>query len=268
MAANDSGNLYTPPTTGDEQAPLTGETPRRSAFRPINSAAAPTASPTAAPTASPAAAPTAARPAATSSAFQWTPTQSAPAAAAAAVATAPPTTLPQPGVAAPTNPAPASGTDSSGAFSVGVDKFKGFAVRAKNSLTEGDDLAASTKRGGPRKARVLVSRIDPWSVLKMGFLLSIALGIMVVVAVFVLWNALNEFGLFTLIDQWVTKLFSPSENPVDIAKIFELNKVMSAAILVSVMNVVLLTALSTIAAFLYNTVSSVVGGVYVTLTDD
>jgi hypothetical protein len=31
---------------------------------------------------------------------------------------------------------------------------------------------------------------------------------------------------------------------------------------------VLLTALSTIAAFLYNTVSSVVGGVYVTLTDD
>ena len=43
---------------------------------------------------------------------------------------------------------------------------------------------------------------------------------------------------------------------------------MSAAILVSVMNVILLTALSTIGAFLYNTVSSVVGGVYVTLTDD
>jgi len=157
--------------------------------------------------------------------------------------------------------------DNSGAFSVGVDKFKGFAVRAKNSLTEGDDLAASAKRGGPRKARVLVSRIDPWSVLKMGFLLSIALGIMIVVAVFVLWNALNEFGLFALANQWIDKLF-PDGQPVDITKIFELNKVMSATILVSVMNVILLTALSTIAAFLYNTVSSVVGGVYVTLTDD
>ena len=185
------------------------------------------------------------------------------------------TTRPQPGVtqpganqpAAPVAPAPASG-DSTGAFSVGVDKFKGFAIRAKNSLTEGDDLTASTKRGGPRKARVLVSRIDPWSVLKMGFLLSIALGIMVVVAVFVLWNALNEFGLFTLINDWIAKLFTPADNPVNIKKILELNKVMSAAILVSVMNVILLTALSTIAAFLYNTVSSVVGGVYVTLTDD
>ena len=148
-----------------------------------------------------------------------------------------------------------------------MDKVKGFAVRAKNSLTEGDDLTASNKRGGPRKARVLVSRIDPWSVLKIGFLLSIAVGIMMVVAVFVLWNALNSFGLFTLINGWVAKLFE-GEQPIDITKIFELNKVMSATILVSVMNVVLLTALSTVAAFLYNTVSSVVGGVYVTLTDD
>jgi len=169
----------------------------------------------------------------------------------------------------PTAPAqtPSGDDESQGAFSVGVDKVKGFALRARNSLREGDDLAASSKRGGPRKARVLVSRIDPWSVLKIGFLLSIAIGIMMVVAVFVLWNALNSFGLFSLIDTWVAKLFE-GEQPIDITKIFELNKVMSATILVSVMNVILLTALSTIGAFLYNTVSSVVGGVYVTLTDD
>lgn len=260
MAANDSGNLYTPPTAGADSAPATAETPRRSAFRPINSTAAPTAAPSATPaqTRPPSAAP-----------FQWNasaPTAQAPAAApaagvaAAGVATAPPATR-------PANPAPTSDGDSAGAFSVGVDKVKGFAVRAKNSLTEGDDLTASNKRGGPRKARVLVSRIDPWSVLKIGFLLSIAVGIMMVVAVFVLWNALNSFGLFTLINEWVAKLFE-GEQPIDITKIFELNKVMSATILVSVMNVVLLTALSTVAAFLYNTVSSVVGGVYVTLTDD
>ena len=65
----------------------------------------------------------------------------------------------------------------------------------------------------------------------------------------------------------MTKLFE-GEQPIDIKKIFELNKVMSATILIAVMNVIILTALSTIAAFLYNTVSSVVGGVYVTLTDD
>lgn len=262
MAANDSGNLYTPPT-GTEAAPVTAETPRRSAFRPINSSPAPTAAPA---QTQPAAAP-----------FQWAPATTAPAQSAPATAatqtptrsSAPttPATRPVANPVAPAKPDQASDHEGAGAFSVGVDKVKGFALRAKNSLTEGDDLSASAKRGGPRKARVLVSRIDPWSVLKIGFLLSIAIGIMTVVAVFVLWNALNEFGLFALVDQWVAKLFE-GEQPVDITKIFELNKVMSATILVSVMNVVLLTALSTISAFLYNTVSSVVGGVYVTLTDD
>jgi len=260
MAANDSGNLYNPPTLGGEAAPVTAETPRRSAFRPINSAA--TAPPAAAPSATAPAA--ASAPATQQSSFQrtFTPTQSAPTAAPTAP-TRPPVTAP---VSNPTPQAPVT-DESTGAFSVGVDKVKGFAVRAKNSLTEGDDLAASGKRGGPRKARVLVSRIDPWSVLKIGFLLSIAIGVMIVVAVFVLWNALNEFGMFSLIDSWVGKLFD-GEQPVNIMSVVELNKVMSAAILVSVVNVVLLTALSTIAAFLYNTVSSVVGGIYVTLTDD
>jgi len=263
MNAEDSATpatgLYNPPARGAEAEAVSAQTPRRSAFRPVTQSQAPTAG--TAPT-TPASAPR-------SGAFTFSPTSTAsatPASAGAAATGAAATT------AAPTRPAtpteaPAGGHASEGAFTVGAEKVKGFAVRAKKSLTEGDDLSASKNRGGPRKARVLVSRVDPWSVLKMGFLLSVALGIMTVVAVFVLWNALNEFGLFALIDTWVGKLFD-GEQPIDIAAIFELNKVMSAAVLVSVVNVVLLTALSTIAAFLYNTVSSVVGGVYVTLTDD
>ena len=256
-----ASGVYPPAVAGSEAPPAAAETPRRSAFRPIGSPA-PTATPSAG-------TPSAATQPSTGSAFAWTGVATEAPAAPVRRPTAPPASIP-PATAAPAsfvpNPTPAS-DDNAGAFTVGVDKVKGFAVRAKNSLTEGDDLTASAKRGGPRKARVLVSRIDPWSVLKMGFLLSIAAGIMLVVATFVLWNALNSFGLFALIDEWVAKLFDGGQ-PIDITKIFELNKVMSAAILVSVMNVVLLTALSTIAAFLYNTVSSVVGGVYVTLTDD
>ena len=264
-----ASGLYPPPVSSNEAAPVTAETPRRSAFRPISGSAPTSTPPVGTPiSGTPAAGtPTAPSKRASAAPFAWTgaPTE------APVVPTAPsPRVAAPPATAAPAsfvpNPTPASG-DSSGAFTVGVDKVKGFAVRAKNSLTEGDDLAASAKRGGPRKARVLVSRIDPWSVLKMGFLLSIAAGIMLVVATFVLWNALNSFGLFALVDEWVAKLFDGGQ-PIDITKIFELNKVMSASILISVMNVILLTALSTIAAFLYNTVSSVVGGVYVTLTDD
>ena len=34
---------------------------------------------------------------------------------------------------------------------------------------------------GPRRVRLSISRVDPWSVMKLGFLLSVALGIMTVV---------------------------------------------------------------------------------------
>ena len=63
------------------------------------------------------------------------------------------------------------------------------------------------------------------------------------------------------------QLFTEGQE-VNLLQLFELNKWMSAAVLVSVVNVVLLTALSTVMAFLYNVVSSVVGGIYLTLTDD
>jgi len=268
--ATPTSGLYTPQDTGAsaEAPPVTAETPRRSAFRPVTTSAAPTAAPRAA-------APTA------PSNFQWanSPSVSPAATAPAAAPVTTPSGIPAaftPPVTTPAAPsptfAPATGTPapdaaSAGAFTVGAAKVKGFAIRAKDSLTEGDDLAASSKRGGPRKARVLISRVDPWSVLKIGFLLSIAIGIMSVVAVFVLWNSLNGLGLFELINSWIERLFD-GQQAFNVKELLELNKVMSATILISVMNVVIITALSTIAAFLYNTVSSVVGGVYVTLTDD
>lgn len=184
----------------------------------------------------------------------------APGSAPAKPASAPGSAPSAPGSEAPTVAPP-------GAFSVGVDRVRGIALRARDSLTEGDDIAASSRKGGPRKARVLVSRVDPWSVLKMGFLLSVAAGIMAVVAAFVIWNVLNQFGLFVLMNEWIAKLFE-GQQKINIEQIVQLNKVMSATVLISVVNVILLTALSTIGAFLYNTVSSVVGGIYVTLTDD
>jgi hypothetical protein len=267
MNADDRGapaaGLYTPPATSTPEAPTTtGSTPRRSAFRPVGTG--------------PATAPTPTAPPATTA----LPTHTAPVAASAPPVTRTPspapTSAPVPAVPAPSNyqwtPNPVATPETepsgvAGALSVGTEKVKGFAVRAKKSLTEGDDLTASAKRGGPRKARVLVSRVDPWSVLKIGFLLSIALGIMVVIAVYIIWNTLNGLGLFALVNSWIERLFD-GQQVFNVQELLELNKVMSATILISVVNVVLITALTTIAAFLYNTVSSVVGGIYVTLTDD
>ncbi|WP_228372759.1 DUF3566 domain-containing protein [Demequina maris] len=270
--------LYAPRTA----EPTTGQVPARRAFMPVGdngeekapvSGQAPTRTPVTGqtPTASSAAPSTGSIPQRTALRPQSTPggipTTAQPAPEAAQPQAFNPTGAP---AAAPTTePTRRDGAVGAGtaAIGAGAAKVKGLAGRAAESFKAGDDLATPTSKGGPRKARVLLSRIDPWSVLKLGFLLSIAAGIMLVVGVFVLWNVLNGMGIFALVNEWVVKLFA-QDSEIDIMQFFDRNKVMSAAILISVVNVVLLTALATIGAFLYNVVSSVVGGVYVTLTDD
>lgn len=157
--------------------------------------------------------------------------------------------------------------EESGKSDSAFGRLKAAAARTKEEVASADPIAASAKKGGPRKVRVLVSRIDPWSALKIGFLLSIAAGIMLVVAVFVLWSVLNSMGVWMLINDWILRLF-PEDSELDLLQFFDRNRIMAATTLIAVVNVVLLTALSTISAFLYNVISAVVGGFYVTLTDD
>ncbi|MEH0111279.1 DUF3566 domain-containing protein [Tersicoccus sp. MR15.9] len=117
-----------------------------------------------------------------------------------------------------------------------------------------------------RRARLLVSKIDPWSVLKMAFLLSVALGTITVVASIVLWTVLDLTGIFTRINQMLGEV--GGSNSFDLRTYASLGQVASFATVVAVTNIFLLTALSVLAAVLYNITSTLVGGIGVTLTDD
>lgn len=127
--------------------------------------------------------------------------------------------------------------------------------------------SADVDPDAPRRAKVMVSRIDPLSAVKIGFLLSVAAGVMLVVAVYVLWAVLNGMGTFSLANEWVSKLFTEDQE-LNLMQFFHQGRVMSATILIAVVNVFILTAMSAVWAFLYNIVSSVVGGVFVTLSDE
>lgn len=118
-----------------------------------------------------------------------------------------------------------------------------------------------------RKARLLVSKVDPWSVLKMAFLLSVALGIVTVVASVVFWTVLDLTGIFASVNGLVSEIVG-TEGGFDLMQIASLGQVASFATIIAVVNVVLLTALSMLAAVLYNLSSTLVGGIGVTLTDD
>jgi hypothetical protein len=119
-----------------------------------------------------------------------------------------------------------------------------------------------------RRARLLVSKVDPWSVLKMAFLLSVALGIVTVVASIVLWMVLDVTGIFDKINGLLGQVAGSESGGFDLKKVASLGQVASFATIIAVVNVVLLTALSMLGAVLYNIASALVGGVGVTLTDD
>ena len=120
---------------------------------------------------------------------------------------------------------------------------------------------------GPRKVRLTVARVDPWSVLKLSFLLSVALGIVLVTASVVLWSVLDAMGVFTAINTELRNIGS-AKTEFDINQWVGLGRVVSLSTVIAVVNVLIIMALSTLSALLYNLASSLVGGLQVTLSDD
>lgn len=121
-----------------------------------------------------------------------------------------------------------------------------------------------------RKARLRLASIDPWSVMKMAFLFSIAAGIALIVATAVVWFVIGQSGLFDSINKMVNDVFStPGDTtPFDLSQYLSAGRIIGSAVLLSVIDVVLFTALATVGAFLYNTGATLLGGVELTLADD
>jgi len=121
----------------------------------------------------------------------------------------------------------------------------------------------------PRRARLVLSRVDPWSVLKLSAVLSICLGIVFVVAVAGLWSVLDGMGVFDSVSKTVADVTRDANSPgTQLQDWLALPKVLTVAAGIAGVDAILLTALSTLSAFVYNVCSAVVGGLHVTLTED
>lgn len=129
-------------------------------------------------------------------------------------------------------------------------------------------LVKPAPKAKARRARLLVSKVEPWSVLKIAFLLSVSLGIITVVAAIVLWTVLDLTGLFDKVNALMSDIQGTEGGAFDLKKYASLGQVASFATIIAVVNVVLLTALSMLSAVLYNISATLVGGIGVTLTDD
>ncbi|MYM20971.1 DUF3566 domain-containing protein [Brevibacterium sp. 5221] len=128
-------------------------------------------------------------------------------------------------------------------------------------------MGGSAKKKGPRTVKLTVSKIDPWSVMKMTFLLSVAIGIATVIAALVLWLVLQATGTLQNLQSTLGEI-AGTESADQLLSLFGLGRILSFAIILAVVNIVLMTALSTLFALLYNIGASIVGGFHLTLSDD
>ena len=162
-----------------------------------------------------------------------------------------------PRVARSASSQPLSGTEQSQAHENMAAASGGVKVREK------------ARRGAPRARRrsLSLTRLDAWSAAKVAFMLSIAGGIIQIVAVTLLWLLLNVVGVFDQVTQIVSST-GLDAGGFDLANVLSLSTVLSAVTIFSIIEVVLFTVLVVILTLLYNVVSTLVGGIHVTLGDD
>ncbi|WP_168582853.1 DUF3566 domain-containing protein [Gephyromycinifex aptenodytis] len=131
-------------------------------------------------------------------------------------------------------------------------------------------MSPSAPRGDePRRVKLTFSRIDPFSVMKISFLLSVSMGIAAVVVVAALWMMLQGMGVFSTLNDTLNELAASTnaERSINVLELLSFMRVISLAIVLGVANTILMTAMATLTAVIYNICAALVGGVQSTMTD-
>lgn len=118
---------------------------------------------------------------------------------------------------------------------------------------------------GPVRASMQIRRIDPWSALKVSLLLNAALFFVWMIAVAFLYLVLGAMGVWSKLNSNVGDLLTSGAGGG--GDLVSAGSIFGGAALIGLVNIVLLTAMATIGAYIYNLSTDIVGGVEVTLAD-
>jgi hypothetical protein len=119
-----------------------------------------------------------------------------------------------------------------------------------------------------RSALLSLQRVEPMSVMKFSFLISLVGWVVVFVAVAVIYFTLSKLGVFAKIEQTVGLVtFNKNHPGSNASSWFSASRVLEYTALVCTINAILFTALATVGATLYNLVTSLTGGIEVTLRE-
>lgn len=120
-------------------------------------------------------------------------------------------------------------------------------------------------RPAPRRIRVAIRRVNPWSVLKFSLLFYFCLMLVFVIGLAILYMVVDAIGVIGDAEELLGQFFPP--NPGQPA--FEINGafLFRTLFLIGLISVVVWSALTLFFAFLYNLISDLVGGIEVTLAE-
>lgn len=164
------------------------------------------------------------------------------------------------------NPAPArpaeGGAGSRGDSAAGSSGGRSITAESRDARVQ---LSARRSRG-PVRASMQIRRIDPWSTLKVSLLLSVALFFVWMITVaFLLYLVLGGMGVWAKLNSNVGDLLNNASGSS--AELVSSGTIFGGAFLIGLVNIVLMTALATIGAFVYNLITDLIGGIEVTLAD-
>ena len=125
-----------------------------------------------------------------------------------------------------------------------------------------------TTRAGTKRSRLRVSYINPLSVIKTTFIISLAFGLASIVALIMLWSVAKLSGTIDSATGLLTDIFGSGGAGFNIVSLLSLPRIIFIGSVFTVFQVVTWTLLSGIVSVIYNMFSEYVGGWEVTLTDD
>lgn len=147
---------------------------------------------------------------------------------------------------------------------------------ARPTVAPEDDIMAPTevrtrgRRGkssqGPRRARLVLRRLDPWSVLKFSLVASICGVIVGILVIFALYEIVDGLGVFDSVAKFLDTI-TDAQSGSSTRRYFTARVIVGGGAVLLAVAALLFTALATLAAFIYNLCATLTGGLEVTLAE-
>jgi hypothetical protein len=125
-----------------------------------------------------------------------------------------------------------------------------------------------TPKAGTKRSRLRISYINPMSVIKTTFILSLAFGLASIMALIMLWSVAKFSGTIDAATGLLTDIFGIGGAGFNIVSLLSLPRIIFIGSVFTVFQVVTWTLLAGIFSVIYNMFAEYVGGWEITLTDD